>query len=590
MSFLSRLSTLALVCLAACSSAEPTPTPAPPEPATGAVLNALYRENKAAPGVLTDVAFGASGEVIAMGPPGSVADRINRDTTVIDAQGRPAEDCAVSGHEHEDLPFLPQMLVSPVPGQVAPWQDFDELLVAVRARAAEVLAAEKAAQDSGQPVPARLPIVGLTLFTIHPGINASGVNVADALEAAAPGFFVYLFDVDGHGSLFNWTAATLVGFNPNSPDPEGGRFGRDAAGRLDGHAHEQGAQVPFFRFVAAFIPFEVKVAQLNAFTAAAFASGYCRTVDINFVDPVRVAEQVRRATAEPQAIVSACLPTDPGELADCQPNADGVTLLKRFVDGAFADGFANTDEDGDRDPALAYLNPETLPVHTFPWWGNYNLTDAQLDRDLAWVLADKQHRRLVLHAAGRGAVGQVMRRMVAVGGSLEAFAAVVTFEHVDLISPEQVAALGAAGMAVVLNTPHFELYPVIQLRYPATIVEHAQPVASLYRAGVRVGYGGDRFLAPTSAFVQAGLATTHRTPSERIDFATYWRSQTQTTAELRAMKGVGALKVGARANLLILNQDPYAVAPEQIATTRPLVTVSDGTVVYSDGTLAPAVP
>ncbi|RKG68676.1 hypothetical protein D7V80_11815 [Corallococcus sp. CA054B] len=590
MSFRSRLAALALVCLAACSSAEPAPTPTPPEPATGAVLNALYREDKDAPGVMMDFAFGAHGEVLAMGPPGSVADRINRDTTVIDAQGRPAEDCAVSGHEHQDLPFLPQMLVSPVPGQVAPWQDFGELLTAVRARAAEVLAAEKAAQDAGKPVPARLPIVGLTLFTIHPGINASGVNVADALEAAAPGFFVYLFDVDGHGALHNWTAATLVGFNPNSPDPEGGRFGRDAAGRLDGHAHEQGAQVPFFRFVAAFIPFEVKVAQLNAFTSAAFAAGYCRTVDINFVDPVRVAEQVRAATAEPQVIVSACLPTGPGELADCQPNADGITILKRFIDGAFADGFANTDEDGNQDQELAYLNPETLPVHTLPWWGNYNLTDAQLDRDLAWVLADKEQRRLVLHAAGRGAIGQVMRRMVAVGGSLEAFRDVVTFEHVDLISPDQVAVLGAAGMAVVLNTPHFDLFPVIQLRYPSRIVAESQPVASLYRAGLTVGYGGDRFLAPEPPFAQAGRAATHRNPAERIDFATYWRSQTQTTAELRAMKGVGALKVGARANLLILNQDPYAVAPEQIGATRPLVTVSDGRVVYSDGTLVPATP
>ncbi|MBN9687101.1 MULTISPECIES: amidohydrolase family protein [unclassified Corallococcus] len=588
MSFLQRLAALALVCLAACSSAEPQP--APPVPAKSVVLNALYREDKAAPGVLTDFAFGDSGEVLAMGPPGSVADRINHDTAVIDAQGRPAEDCAVSGHEHEDLPFLPQMLVSPVPGQVAPWQDFTELLAAVRTRAAEVLAAEKAAQDAGQPVPARLPIVGLTLFTIHPGINASGINVADALEAAAPGFFVYLFDVDGHGALHNWTAATLVGFNPNSPDPEGGRFGRDAAGRLDGHAHEQGAQVPFFRFVAAFIPFEVKVGQLNAFTSAAFAQGYCRTTDINFVDSVVVAEQVRAATAEPQAIVSACLPTDPGELANCKPNADGITILKRFIDGAFADGFANTDEHGDRDPALAYLNPETLPVHTLPWWGNYNLTDAQLDRDLAWVLADKAHRRLVLHAAGRGAIGQVMRRMVAVGGSLEAFRDVVTFEHVDLISPEQVAALGAAGMAVVLNTPHFDLYPVIQLRYPAAIVAQSQPLASLYRAGLTIGYGGDRFLAPESPFAQAGRAATHRNPAERVDFATYWRSQTRMTAELRAMRGVGALKVGARANLLILNQDPYAVAPEQIAATRPLVTVSDGKVVYSDGTLAPATP
>ena len=49
----------------------------------------------------------------------------------------------------------------------------------------------------------------------------------------------------------------------------------------------------------------------------------------------------------------------------------------------------------------------------------------------------------------------------------------------------------------------------------------------------------------------------------------------------------GQLKAGYLADLAILNQDPFAVDERQIRNTKAVLTIVDGTVVYSDGSLAP---
>ncbi|MBZ4373206.1 amidohydrolase family protein [Corallococcus sp. AS-1-6] len=589
MSFRSRLTALALVCLASSPAlAERIPVPPPIEVASRVVFNGSYRADPDGPAALTSWAFNAQGEVIAMGSEFKVRRHVGTTTAVMDVQGRPVLDAASDIHVHGDAVLLPQMLVTPVPGVLVPYTDWSQLLSDVQARAAQVRAAEQAAVDAGQPMPTRLPIVGVMLFPLYSQLR--GFNIADALEATAPGFVVHFFDADGHGSLFNWTAAAAAGFNPYSPDPEGGRFARDAGLRLKGKAFEY-AQVPFYRYVASFIPHAAKVGQLNALVRGAAANGYCRLTDINFVDAPAQAEQVRLDTDEPQFIQGACLATTMAEVSQCSADDNGITTLKVFADGAYVDGGADTDEYGDSNLALAYANPQlVLDDAETPYWGHLNLTDAQLDQRLAWVLADKEHRRLIVHATGRGAIGQLARRMKVVGGSLAAFVDVMSIEHAELISDELMAELGEARLRVALNTPHYELFPAIAALYPQHIAEEAQLLRSFYAAGFEVGFGGDRFQTTAPVFAQAAQAANHRLPGESISFATFWRSQARTSPAIRGMRGVGTLKVGARANLIVTSQDPYTVTAATLGNTTSRLTICDGRVFFSDGTLAPATP
>ena len=58
------------------------------------------------------------------------------------------------------------------------------------------------------------------------------------LDTLAPNHPVRLTAFTGHGMVVNSRALALIGIDESAKDPEGGRYGRDAAGRLDGRLEE----------------------------------------------------------------------------------------------------------------------------------------------------------------------------------------------------------------------------------------------------------------------------------------------------------------------------------------------------------------
>ena len=50
----------------------------------------------------------------------------------------------------------------------------------------------------------------------------------------------------------------------------------------------------------------------------------------------------------------------------------------------------------------------------------------------------------------------------------------------------------------------------------------------------------------------------------------------------------GQLKAGFLADIAILNQDPFEVDEREIRNTKAVLTIVDGSIVYSDGSLTPA--
>jgi predicted amidohydrolase YtcJ len=71
------------------------------------------------------------------------------------------------------------------------------------------------------------------------------------------------------------------------------------------------------------------------------------------------------------------------------------------------------------------------------------------------------------------------------------------------------------------------------------------------------------------------------TPEERIGIMEALKAYTQGSACAAFMDDqVGTLEVGKQADLVVLSQDLFAVAPNTIAATRPLMTMVGGKVVY----------
>jgi predicted amidohydrolase YtcJ len=84
--------------------------------------------------------------------------------------------------------------------------------------------------------------IGMSVL-LDPEVNA------ESLETYASGRKVLLNGWTGHGAILSNAAMEALGVKPDAKDPDGGWFGRDANGRLDGRAFEY-AQYPLERRVA----------------------------------------------------------------------------------------------------------------------------------------------------------------------------------------------------------------------------------------------------------------------------------------------------------------------------------------------------
>ncbi len=71
------------------------------------------------------------------------------------------------------------------------------------------------------------------------------------LDTAAPKHPVYILHRGGHTGYVNSLAFSRIGVSESSPDPSGGKFGRDASGRLTGRLMER-ATAPFEEKIPAF--------------------------------------------------------------------------------------------------------------------------------------------------------------------------------------------------------------------------------------------------------------------------------------------------------------------------------------------------
>jgi hypothetical protein len=141
------------------------------------------------------------------------------ETRVIDAGGRLVTPGLVEAHVHLgwNLPSPPLK----VPGLPFPGPSGEQVLSAVAAEA-------------------RTPGDWISVW-IGQSVARDPRNWRSALDAVSPDRPVLLRGFWGHTSIVNSAALKRLGIVDGTPDPLGGWWGRDASGRLDGHAH-QGAE------------------------------------------------------------------------------------------------------------------------------------------------------------------------------------------------------------------------------------------------------------------------------------------------------------------------------------------------------------
>lgn len=167
----------------------------------------------------------ANGRFVAVGSSAEIRALVSSSTRIIDAAGMTALPGFIDAHCHPASSGLSELLEVD-----CNCSNIAEIKDALRARAATTAA-------------------GAWIF----GFKYDDTKLADGrplsrrdLDAACPNHPVRVMHRGGHTIIVNSVAFRLAGIERGTPDPEGGRFGRDASGELTGFVAERAVD-PFER-------------------------------------------------------------------------------------------------------------------------------------------------------------------------------------------------------------------------------------------------------------------------------------------------------------------------------------------------------
>jgi hypothetical protein len=178
--------------------------------------------------------------------------------------------------------------------------------------------------------------------------------------------------------------------------------------------------------------------------------------------------------------------------------------------------------------------------------------------------------------------------------------------HNNLIAvPDQLRAaeLGVVAIFQPLWATLDDYMLLVAERVGPARMTHMYPVASLMRAGGKVGYGSDWPVGPADPLEGIEVALTRRppgadagerlAPEERITLAQAIRNYTLNSAyALRRDAVSGSLTVGKSADLVVLDRNLFAVPENRIAQATVLLTLFAGEAVQGDiaGLSTPVAP
>ncbi len=442
--------------------------------------------------------------------------------------------------------------------------------------------------------------------------KVAGVEAAlrDAVARATPGEWLFAFGLDAMltGDLGSWDRARLDAIAPENPlavmiqsmhtlfvnsaalraagveesvpdPPGGGRFGRDATGRLTGAAFEAPAMLPFLRFVDQSA--ETATSQIREQYRRYAAAGLTTIGMPGLFTPLAMLEVFEKLAAEPDLAVRNVgylrhhhldhTSHRPGD-GDDRFRIQGVKL---WYDGSPYSGTMLLDE--------PYLESRlcccTLGIAAGTT-GNANFEPEEL-RELALGLR-RDGWQLLTHAQGdrgtREALDLYEHALAGHEGSDHRW----RLEHCALISSDDLRRAARLGVAPSFHVNHVYYYGP-ELRDAILGAERAErlmPVGTALAAGHRVSLHADSPMYPPEPLRLMRTAVTRQTrtgeaiaPGEAISVEQALRAITIDAAwQLFAEDRAGSIEAGKLADFTVLDRSPLEVEPTELDQLRVLAT------------------
>jgi predicted amidohydrolase YtcJ len=395
------------------------------------------------------------------------------------------------------------------------------------------------------------------------------------LDAIAPNHPVRLFAFTGHGQVLNSRALALIGIGEQVQDPEGGRYGHDASGRLDGRLEEYADYVAARRFGVTTDPAEaVEVYRRFATEARGFGITSVQLI----ADPLPI-ETLSKYLVDANVPIRWRTYRFPireagGDTTDSRPPTPPQPTplidtrgMKWIIDGTPIErlGFMRdpyTDAPGQR--------------------GRLSFSQERIDQFVGWAYSTEDP--LAVHAVGDGAIEAYVSAVEKAGRAEVWRAKRPRIEHGDLMRPDLIPRVKAMGMVVVQNPTHFTFPELFLARLGKERLAWAQPMKALLANGIPLAIGSD---GPMNPFLNIMAASTHPTnPKEALTREQAVSAYTAGSAFAEFQeKDKGQLAVGMLADLAVLSADLFTVPVDQMEAIRSVMTMLGGRVVHETGVI-----
>ncbi len=405
------------------------------------------------------------------------------------------------------------------------------------------------------------------------------------IDGATAGTPVFVHRYDEHMALANSAALKLAGVAAATPEVPGGQIVRDARGEPTGILKDAA-----MAYVQRVIPEETREQRLRVLKRAL---GHMAALGVTSVqdmgpDPADVALYAELAArGELTARIRAVPPEVPLAREVAAGRKAGRTQGSPFLEVSGAKGFADgslgsttafffepyADDPGSR----GLLADEMQPL------------DAMRER---LVALDRAGEQLCVHAIGDRAISMV----------LDLFADVATangprdrrprIEHSQHVAPGDFARYAAAGVIASVQPYHaVDDGKWAERRIGPERVKTTYAFKSFLDAGVRLAVGTDWPVAPLDPRLTVHAAVTRATldgknpggwvPGQKLTVAQVLEGYTLGAAYAAFQERErGTITAGKLADLVLLDRDPFAVAPETLRDLKVDLTITGGRIVY----------
>ncbi len=422
-----------------------------------------------------------------------------------------------------------------------------------------------------------------------------GAPLAADLDAVVPDRPVLLPNRDHHGAWVNTRALELAGVTASTPDPEHGRFERDASGRPTGMLHEGAMHV-----VTRLVP-EVSAAEYDAALVA--GQSYLHSVGVTGWQDAIVGSYAGMDDPGPAYRRAAQAGTLTGQVVGAlwwdrdrgvEQVADLVARRAEYSLGRFRATSVKIMQDGVAENGTAALGAPYLDRcgHPSDNTGHSFLHAGALAEAVAALAgADFQ---VHVHAIGDRGVRE----------ALDAFEDLAPSDlrhhvaHLQLVHPDDVRRFAALGVAANIQALWACLDDqMVELTLPFLGVERARwqyPFGDLHRAGARLVAGSDWPVStphPLEAIHVAVNRWAHGEegragseaflPEQAVSLEVALAAYTSGSAWVNHLDDRGVVRPGAVADLVVLDRDPFDAAASEIGATQVVSTWIDGKRVFS---------